>query len=78
MCQSESLDQDFFERNTRLDVISSSEKEDSMKKLFEINPENLFVVRDAMLRSRAVILVIGTCTRIVVLVLVASAKSAVI
>ena len=36
-CQPGSLGQDFFERNTRLDVISSSEKEDLMKKLLEIN-----------------------------------------
>ena len=37
MCESGSSDQDFFERNTRLDVISSSEKEDVMKKLLKIN-----------------------------------------
>ena len=36
-CQSGSLGQDFFERNTRLDMISSSEKDDLMKKLLEIN-----------------------------------------
>ena len=36
-CQPGSLSQDFFERNKRLDVISSSEKEELMKKLLEIN-----------------------------------------
>ena len=37
MYESGSLGQDFFERNKRLDVISSSEKEELMKKLLEIN-----------------------------------------
>ena len=36
-CQSEFVSQDFFERNTRLDVISSSEKEELMKKILKMN-----------------------------------------
>ena len=36
-CQPGSLSQDFFERNKRLDVISSREREELMKKLLKIN-----------------------------------------